>query len=251
MDIVNLKIDSFSYGTGNREIESLKGQELSMKKGEKLSIIGPSGCGKSTLLKIISGMEKLEKGSVKVYGKISYILQEYGLFPWKKVYHNIELPLISGNKKENREVRKQKVEKIAESLGIGHILSEYPSNISGGQKQRVAIARALITEPDILLMDEPFNALDSLTREDIQDMVLRLTEERKTAVIIVTHNIEESVYMSDKVLLMSATEKNRMINIDRESENFFEFRNSDLYYHQVNTVRRNLKEMSGGGYYEK
>lgn len=248
MNIVKLDIESFSYGEGRFKIPSLSGQYISIERGERLAVIGPSGCGKSTLLKIISGLEKLEYGRVTVNGKISFILQEYGLFPWKKVYQNIELPLVlksERGKYTKKEINKKVIE-LADSLGIATILEKYPEEISGGQRQRVAIARALITEPDILLMDEPFSSLDSITREAISDKVLELSEKMNMSIILVTHNIEESVYMADKVLVMG----HGMIDIDRDVEEGVDFCESEKYYLQVNRVRNELKKISGGESFE-
>lgn len=248
MKIIELDIKSFSYNKGRSEISSLSGQNLYMEKGEKVAVIGPSGCGKSTLLKIISGMENLEHGSIKVNGKISFILQEYGLFPWKKVYNNIELPLLlkNENKRYKKEEIKSKVENIARALGIESILNSYPDKISGGQRQRVAIARALITDPDVLLMDEPFSSLDSLTRESIQDLVIKITDERKMSVVIVTHNIEESVYISDKVLIMGKDTKDNIVEIDRKNCPNMDFRGTEEYYRHVNIIRNELRKIAGG-----
>lgn len=244
MDLLKLKIDRFAYNEGRFEIKSLGGQKISVGNGEKIAVIGPSGCGKSTLLKIISGLEKNFEGNMELIGKTAFVLQEYGLFPWKKVYHNIALPLkLEKMKKENIEKR---VEDIATTLGINEILNKYPDSISGGQKQRVAIGRALVTSPNLLLLDEPFNSLDSLTREGIQDMVLEIADKKNMSFIIVTHNIEESVYMADRVLIMDKNGNNEFMKIERGNSTNKEFRNTKLYYEQVNTLREKLKNSMKG-----
>lgn len=240
MKILELDIKKFFYNE-DFEIKSLRGQSISIDKGEKIAVIGPSGCGKSTLLKIISGLESRFDGSMEKNCKTAFVLQEYGLFPWKSVYKNIALPLKLD--KMDRNFIEKRVHEIAEMLGIEDIIKKYPANISGGQKQRVAIGRALITEPELLLLDEPFNSLDSLTREDIQDMVLEIAEKRKMSLIIVTHNIEESVYMADKVLIMSKNGNNEFMKIERNGIEHRDFRNTELYYEQVAELRNRLKKI--------
>lgn len=243
MKILELYIEKFSYD-GHLEIKSLSGQSISVNRGEKIAIIGSSGCGKSTLLRIISGLENGILGYMKKSVKTSFVLQEYGLFPWKKVGQNIGLPLKLEKKKKN-EVEK-KIFEISNILGIEDILNKYPDEISGGQKQRVAIARALITDPDLLLLDEPFNSLDSLIREDIQDLVIDIALKRSMSFIIVTHNIEECVYMADKVLIMSNNGNNEFMNIERSGVSKRYFRNTSLYYEQVSLLRAKLKDIIGG-----
>lgn len=245
MKILELYIDKFSYGDGRFEIKSLSGQSLSVDKGDKIAIIGPSGCGKSTLLKIISGTENEISGHIKKRAKTSFVLQEYGLFPWKNVGQNISLAL-KLEKKGKKEIEK-KIFDISKNLGIEKILNKYPDEISGGQKQRVAIARALVTNPDLLLLDEPFNSLDSLTREDAQDLVIDIASKRGMSFIIVTHNIEECVYMADRVLIMSNDGNNELMNIERSGiNNNKEFRYTRLYYEQVNLLRAKLRYIMGG-----
>lgn len=249
MKILELNIEYFAYDKDHFEIKSLSGQSISVNKGERIAVIGASGCGKSSLLKIISGLEKNFSGFIKKDAKTSFVLQEYGLFPWKKLGQNIALPL-KLEKKDKKYIDK-KVSFISKTLGIEEILDKFPDNVSGGQKQRVAIARALITDPDLLLLDEPFNSLDSLTREDIQDMVLNIASKRKMAFIIVTHNIEECVYMADRVLIMDADGDNEFMDIERDGISNKDFRNTALYYEQVNILRNKLRSKMGGNNSEK
>ena len=170
---------------------------LHIAPGERWAVIGPSGCGKSSMLHVLAGLQTVTSGSVqyqgaahtKPHGEISVILQEYGLFPWKTVEQNVGLPL-ELQKVPKKEI-KTRVNEMLAQLQLSEHGRKYPSELSGGQRQRVAIARALIAQPKVLLMDEPFSALDALTRETMQNIVLELCERQNLTLVMVTHNIEE------------------------------------------------------------
>lgn len=174
---------------------------------ERWALIGPSGCGKTTLLYLLAGLKKPSSGTVVCQGKVaeapmagvSFIQQHYGLFRWKTVRSNLALPLIL--KKTPRRVVADKVAREVQRLGLEGLENKYPSQLSGGQCQRVAIGRTLIDEPKVLLMDEPFSALDALTREKLQEEVLQLSEESGVTLVLVTHSIEEAVYVCDHLLV--------------------------------------------------
>lgn len=174
---------------------------------ERWALIGPSGCGKTTLLYLLAGLKKPTSGTVICQGKpaeapmagVSFIQQHYGLFRWKTVHSNLALPLIL--KKTPRRLVADKVKREVQRLGLEGLENKYPSQLSGGQCQRVAIGRALIDEPKVLLMDEPFSALDALTREKLQEEVLQLSEESGVTLVLVTHSIEEAVYVCDHLLV--------------------------------------------------
>jgi len=197
-------------GTPSNEIEVLNGVDLSIRKGEFITLVGPSGCGKSVLLDIIGGLTNLTSG--KVYhdeksiegpnAKTGYVFQQYALFPWRNALSNIEFGL------ETQKVPKEERTKIAKKLlsqfGLSDFGDRFPYQLSGGMQQRVAIARALATNPDVLLMDEPYAALDAQTREILQDELLRIWEETHTTVIFVTHSIDEAVYLADRVAVFTA-----------------------------------------------
>ncbi|MBQ5682151.1 MAG: ABC transporter ATP-binding protein, partial [Peptococcaceae bacterium] len=168
--------------------------DLKIEQGERWAVIGPSGCGKSSMLHLLAGLQKPVSGEVlyhgqplaKPHGEISVILQEYGLFPWKTVEQNVALPLVL-QKKPKTEI-KSRVMAILKQLQLEEHAKKFPAQLSGGQRQRIAIARALIAEPKVLLMDEPFSALDALTREAMQNIVLDLCEKQNLTLVMVTHN---------------------------------------------------------------
>lgn len=177
---------------------------------ERWAIIGPSGCGKTTLLYLLAGLKTPQSGAVSYQGEsvhapmphTSFIQQNYGLFRWKTVQQNLALPLLlQGQKKQSIA---HKVHQQLKQLGLESAAHKYPAQLSGGQCQRVAIGRALIHEPEVLLMDEPFSALDALTREQLQEELLQLSIEKNVTLILVTHSIEEAVYMCEHILVYPA-----------------------------------------------
>ena len=201
----------FVMPTG-KEIYVLKGVTFSINEGEIVSILGPSGSGKSTLLRIIAGLLKPDEGVVIYRDKVitdvnpgvSMVFQNFALFPWLTVEENVETGLISKNM--SKEEKKRRVLKAIDTVGLDGFENAYPKELSGGMKQRVGIARGLVVEPDILLMDEPFSALDVLTAENLKSDILELWIEKRIptkAILIVTHNIEEAVYLSDRIIIIS------------------------------------------------
>ena len=188
--------------------KALSGLSLSVEKGRTCAVIGPSGCGKTTLLYTLAGIMKPSSGTVKIGGKpltgvrreTSLILQDFGLLPWKSVYENIAFPLRCRG--DGRCAADEKVSRLMTSMGLTGQAGKFPGQLSGGQKQRVAIARSLALEPDLLLLDEPSSALDAITREHIQNLVLDIYRERLLTMIIVTHNIEEAVFLGQRIAIM-------------------------------------------------
>lgn len=184
--------------------------QLEVKEGEFLSILGPSGCGKSTFLNILGGLDSQSSGEIFVDDQVvtgagnnlGYVFQAYALFPWRTVLENVGAGLeIRGVKrKERREIAKEYIDLV----GLGEFANRYPHELSGGMKQRVAIARALAYQPEVLLMDEPFAALDAQTREVLQYELLRIWEETHKTIVFVTHSIDEAVFLSDRVAVMTA-----------------------------------------------
>ena len=197
-------------GKRNDSIVALEDVSLTVEAGEFVSIIGPSGCGKSTLLYIIAGFAKFDQGSVKVNGvdvvgpgtDRGIVFQEYALFPWLTVLGNTMYGLRHRNisKSEQREIAQQHIRNI----GLVGFENRYPKELSGGMKQRVAIARTLACDPDILLLDEPFGALDSQTREVMQDQLIRIWQETGKTVLMVTHDVGEAVFCSQRLVVMHA-----------------------------------------------
>jgi ABC-type nitrate/sulfonate/bicarbonate transport system ATPase subunit len=198
------------FAVGDEEIEALARIDLAIREGELVCMIGASGCGKSTLLRIVAGFEEPTSGDVQVNGKPiagpgsdrGMVFQDYALFPWMTVKQNI------GFGPRQRSLSRRAVEEIAEEfarlVGLERFADRYPSQLSGGMKQRVAIARVLANDASILLMDEPFGALDALTREQLQHELLQIWARTRVTIIFVTHSVEEAVLLADRVLVMSA-----------------------------------------------
>jgi len=196
------------YGSGTRVTEALRGVELTMHDGEFVSLIGASGCGKSTLLRIVAGFERATSGVVTVRGKQverpgpdrGVVFQDYGLFPWLTVVGNVAYG------PTQRRVPKLEVDRIVDRfvkiVGLDRFRDRYPHQLSGGMQQRVAIARVLANDPAVLLMDEPFGALDSLTRQTLQEELIKVWQALRPTVILVTHSVEEAVFLSDRVVVM-------------------------------------------------
>jgi NitT/TauT family transport system ATP-binding protein len=200
-----------TFATKGGDVVALTGVDLDVAAGEFVSLIGPSGCGKSTLMRLIADLDEATTGSIEVFGKTpskARVDQEYGiafqqagLLPWRTVAGNIALPLeLHGIGKAARATR---VTELAELVGLSDFVDRYPDQLSGGMQQRVAIARAFAEHPRLLLMDEPFGALDEMTREYLQTELARIAAETGAAVVFVTHSIPEAVFLSDRVVVMS------------------------------------------------
>jgi NitT/TauT family transport system ATP-binding protein len=197
-------------GVLSNELLVLNGIDLKVKTGEFLVVVGPSGSGKSVLLDLIAGLAKPTGGEVyhdekKVDGpnlKTSYVFQQYALFPWRTALSNIEFGLETRGVPEGQ--RREIGRELLDLFGLTGFEDRFPYQLSGGMQQRVAIARSLATSPDLLLMDEPFAALDAQTRETLQNQLLKIWDKRRTTVVFVTHGIEEAVFLADRVVVMTA-----------------------------------------------
>jgi ABC-type nitrate/sulfonate/bicarbonate transport system ATPase subunit len=217
---------------------------FSLSAGETLSIIGPSGCGKTTLLYMLADLSHPTSGSIEIgstHGdqpkcRTAIILQSFGLFPWKTVWENVALALKI--RKTPRDVVSRITAGLLEELGIGALASRYPVQISGGQQQRVAIARALATDPDILLMDEPFSALDALTREHLQNTLLTMWQKRRLTYVIVTHSVEEAVFLGRTIMILSDRPTRIRRLISNQGFGNQAFRMEDQYFEMVRSIRR-------------
>jgi NitT/TauT family transport system ATP-binding protein len=207
-----LRLDGIShtYGSGPGAHQAISGLSFEVAKGEFASIVGPSGAGKTTLLKILSGLMRPTEGSVYLEGKridgvpegMAMVFQDYSrsLLPWLSVAKNIGFPL---SKSTSAKERKELVAESMAAVGLSRFGDRYPWQLSGGMQQRVAIARALAYRPRLLLMDEPFASLDAQTRADLEDLVLRIRREYGVTILFVTHDIDESVYLADRILVLS------------------------------------------------
>ncbi|MFI6252719.1 ABC transporter ATP-binding protein [Streptomyces sp. NPDC051016] len=201
------------YDGSGRRIEAVRDLTFTVEAGELVCLVGPSGCGKTTLLKCMGGLLTPTGGEVLLEGRkvtgpppgMAFVFQEYGrsLFPWMRVAANVELPLKQKNLP--RERRRELVADALRSVGLADAADAYPWQLSGGMQQRVAIARALAYEPRVLLMDEPFAAVDAQTRADLEDLVRGLWRERGITILFVTHDIDEAVYLGQRVIVLSAS----------------------------------------------
>ena len=197
-----------SFTVDGQKVDVLKDINLEIQEGEFIAIVGHSGCGKSTLLKIIAGLEKNDTGLVTVDGNEvkgpgmdrGMIFQEHRLFPWMSIEKNVQLGLKGLSKEEKIKLSDQYLELVK----LSEFKKAYPSQLSGGMSQRAAIARSLVSQPEVLLLDEPFGALDALTKIELQEELLKIRERFHNTMLMVTHDIEEAVYLADRIVVMSA-----------------------------------------------
>jgi NitT/TauT family transport system ATP-binding protein len=213
-----------TYGEGPKAVDAIGDLTFEVAEHEFVCVVGPSGCGKTTLLKCMSGLLEPTGGKVRlddqpVTGppeKMALVFQEYGrsLFPWLTVRQNVELPL--RRKGLDKAHMRELVERALESVDLSRFIDSYPWQLSGGMQQRVAIARALAYEPEVLLMDEPFASVDAQTRADLEDLVLEVRREFGVTIVFVTHDIDESVYLSDRIVVLtpSPTHVQEVLTVD-------------------------------------
>ncbi len=208
LEIADLK-KSYPGNTPDADIDVFCGMSFSVQQGQIFSILGPSGCGKTTLLRLIAGLEGKISGEILLDGeklsscdsRVGMVFQEYALFPWRNLIKNIEVALeIKGLAPA---VRRARAMQYIRDFGLEGFENAYPKALSGGMKQRAAIARTLIANPQVVLMDEPFGSLDSQTRNVMQEFLLKIWEERKDTILFVTHNVDEAVYISDRIAVLS------------------------------------------------
>jgi nitrate/nitrite transport system ATP-binding protein len=211
-DYLQLSKVTIDFPTKNGPFRALNQVDLKITQGEFISIIGHSGCGKSTVLNIVAGLHQATEGGVILDGKEvnepgpdrAVVFQHHSLFPWLTVYENVELAVkqVFKGQKTKQEIRQWILHNL-DLVHMSHALEKKPSEISGGMKQRVGIARALAMQPKVLLMDEPFGALDALTRAHLQDSVMEIHASLKNTVIMITHDVDEAVLLSDRIVMMS------------------------------------------------
>lgn len=251
---------TLTFRPKNREaVTAINGLTLEVARGEFVSIVGPSGCGKSTFLSVLLGLLKPDKGEIQLNGKRisgpgqerAMVFQEFGLLPWRTVLANVELGLEL--KGVPADARRKCARELIELVGLTAFENHYPHELSGGMKQRVGLARALATDPEVLLMDEPFAALDAQTRDLMQAELLQIWDRAKKTVIFVTHSIEEAAYLSDRVIVMTArpgrTKSVIKINLPRPRD--YEMRLSaefnDIKAEIWNTLKEELITRTGDG----
>lgn len=242
---------TFGAGTDD-EVRALLGIDLTVTEGEFVSLIGPSGCGKSTLLRLIGDLLQPTQGDIEVFGKpasqarldrdYGMAFQTAGLFPWRKVNANIELPLeLAGMAKAERELRAAEMLSLVKLPDFGN---HYPRQLSGGMQQRIAIARALSFQPRLLLMDEPFGALDEMTREHMQAELMAIKAELDTTIVFVTHSVSEAAFLSDRVVVLSPRpgQIHRIVNVDLGARTD-ETRQDAEFFKHVTDIRAALRSV--------
>ena len=213
---INIQTANKTFGAGDKSIVALQEVNLRIASNEFVTFVGASGCGKSTLLRCIGGLETLSAGSIKVDDEEiggpgvdrAMVFQHYSLYPWLTVTENIKFSrqLRAGREdltSSDVEVASGRADALINLMGLNHVRDIYPNQLSGGMQQRVAIARALLPRPQILLMDEPFGALDAQTREVMHDMILHVSKLEKTTIVFVTHDVEEAIYLGQRVVVMA------------------------------------------------
>ena len=197
-----------SFASGRSTLTAIHGIHMSIAKEEFICVLGPSGCGKSTLLKLIAGLLPIQQGQITYTGRtelptIGLMFQQSNLMPWRTVSQNVQMPLEINQPGLAAEERKKKVADMINLVGLNGYENLYPRELSGGMGQRVALARALIYDPEILLLDEPFGSLDALTRENMGMELLRIWQQHKKTVVMVTHSISEALLLADRVIVLS------------------------------------------------
>ena len=247
-----------SIDIGNLSVAYDRGQfivlddiRLTVPEGTVCAVIGPSGCGKSTLLRVVAGLQKPTAGNVLIGGnpvnpkkqKIGFVPQNYGLLPWRTVKENILLGC-----RIRKEMEADTMERLAvmmEQLGIQGLEDRYPRELSGGQQQRVGLARSFLLRTDVLLMDEPFSALDAITREDMQEVFLGLWQKHAVTTMLVTHYVEEALYLGQKIVLMSANPGRIAQVLENPLFGSSEKRQQPEFFAMGRRIRNLIKEMGG------
>lgn len=246
ISIENLTVN---YENDGSKCMALKNVNLTVPQGTVCAIIGPSGCGKSTLLKVMAGLIKNYQGDVSINGgtvdakkiKIGFMPQSYGLLPWKNIADNIALG--SKIRGDWSDAEQEKMLELIKRLGISGLEKRYPQELSGGQRQRAGLARVFLLQPDILLMDEPFSALDAITREEMQEVFVDLWQQNAITTVLVTHYVEEAIYLGQKIIVMSANPGQVAAVINNPLSLEPNKRNSQEFFAMAKRLRAQIKTM--------
>lgn len=225
---IEIKNLGLTYESENSSFEALKNINLEIKKGEFVCLVGQSGCGKSTLLSVLEGLNKATTGEIKINGKVvtgpgverAVVFQNYSLFPWMTARENVSFAIYQTYKKRKQKISKKEADNIADDflskVDLNHFEDKLPGELSGGMQQRVAIARAMACNPEILLMDEPFGALDAKIRENLQSLLIKLWREdkEKKTIVFVTHDLNEAILLADKIVFMIPLHIHSVIDVN-------------------------------------
>jgi NitT/TauT family transport system ATP-binding protein len=244
--MIDVRAVNLSYGAESEKKEVLDAISFSIKPHSVCAIIGPSGCGKSSLLFLLAGLKQPDTGEIVIEGnpRRGTILQNYGLFPWKTVTQNIALGLTL--RAMNKKQISDKVTTLIDEMGLTGFDDYFPSQLSGGMQQRVALARSLAVEPEILLMDEPLSSLDALTRERLQNLFLQIQKKKQITAVIVTHSIEEAVFLGQTIIVMSERPARVVQVVENPQAGDLSYREQESFYSRCNMLRNLLREDDNG-----
>lgn len=241
VDAVDL---SFAHGGETRKV--LDSVSFSVEQSDSCAIIGPSGCGKTSLLFLLAGLLRPDSGHIAVVGQdqSGMILQNYGLFPWKTVAENVALGLVLRGVAKERIA--DRVGRLLDEMGLNGFGGHFPGQLSGGMQQRVAMARALAIEPRILFMDEPLSSLDALTRERLQNLIARVWLQKDITMVLVTHSIEEAVYLGRRIVVLGGRPGRVLRLVDNPEAGSDNYRDSAVFFHRCVQLRQILKGEDDG-----
>lgn len=249
--MIEIRNLSVRYGANQNDREAISNVHLTVPDGTVCAVIGPSGCGKSTMLKAVAGILTPNEGEILMDGKplspkvqsIGFMPQSYGLMPWRTAMENIRLGIrIKGGRSKDSE---EEILSLMERLGIAELRDRYPRELSGGQQQRVALARVFLLRPDVLLMDEPFSALDAITREDMQEVFLALWHSLKVTTLLVTHYVEEALYLGERIVLMQASPGRIAEVMENPLAGSEGLRANPAFFEKGRQLREKIKQMGG------
>jgi NitT/TauT family transport system ATP-binding protein len=239
--MITVSSASLSFAHEGRTQSVLDTISFEIEAHDSCAIIGPSGCGKTSLLFLLAGILQPDSGTLTIAGnpRCGTILQNYGLFPWKTVAENIALGLLLN--KEDKARTQKIVAQLLEEMELDGFDNHFPGQLSGGMQQRVALARALAIDPEILFMDEPLSSLDALTRERLQNLILDIVHKRKITAVLVTHSIEEAVFLGKKIIILSRRPARILKVVDNPGAVSPDYRQSDQFFRQCIRLRELLK----------
>ena len=234
--LLSLENVSKSFFSSKKQTEVLSNISFNIQKNEIIALLGPSGCGKSTLLNILSSLEEQTSGTITLNGKLGYMFQKDALLPWRNIFSNICLGLEIKKKKTNENI--EYANELIKKYKLNDFINNFPTQISGGMKQRVALIRTLVLKPDLLLLDEPFSALDAQTKIAVQNDVYNIIKQEKKSALIVTHDIGEAIALADKIIILSdrPAKVKKIVNIKINNLSPLERRNNSQFNEYHNQI---------------